>query len=335
VIDLWVELSRENLPLAARELEATVAALGGEMADGSVSDSIVAVGLPTVSAGRELAARIALARRVLLRWPESEVGAIAARIGRDVHPGDRTSFRRVDRPTSRSGDPALDAWVRAVRAAGGTLDLDAPTRQFRFLRAGDARWQFAEQLSEVDRSSFDARRMPRLPFRRPVSLAPRLGRVAANLARIRPGDRVVDPFVGTGALAIECALLGARVTGIDNDAEMARGALANFDHVGVAAASMVVDDSAAVAPDGVYDAIVTDPPYGRASPTGGEDAEGLARRVVSHWARSVRPGGRVVVIVPGGGDPVGPPWRRELSVADRVHGSLTREFRVYRRPEGA
>ena len=112
---------------------------------------------------------------------------------------------------------------------------------------------------------------------------------------------------------------------------MARGALTNFAHVGVAADSIVVDDAAAVAPDGVYQAIVTDPPYGRASPTGGEDAEGLARRVVSHWARAVRPGGRIVVVVPGGGDPVDPPWLMVVRVPDRVHGSLTREFRVYAR----
>ncbi|MCI4321461.1 MAG: methyltransferase, partial [Thermoplasmata archaeon] len=221
--------------------------------------------------------------------------------------------------------------AQAVQAAGGRVDLEQPDRRFAFDRAGEGRVRFGEQAAEVDRSVLASRRMPRLPFRRPVSLPPKLGRVAANLARVRPGDRVVDPFLGTGALAVESALLGARVTGLDSDATMVRGALANFAHLALEPEAVLVADSGAVDPAGQFDALVTDPPYGRASTTGGEDAAALVERVVGHWANAVRPSGRLVVVMPGGGDPVGVPWRRIASIPDRVHRSLTREFRIYER----
>ncbi|HUI38863.1 MAG TPA: DNA modification methylase, partial [Thermoplasmata archaeon] len=82
----------------------------------------------------------------------------------------------------------------------------------------------------------------------------------------------------------------------------------------------------------VLDAVVTDPPYGRASGTHGERPELLVSRVLPRWAEKVRAGGRVVVVLPGGPDPLGPPWRRVYSIPDRVHRSLTREFRVFERP---
>jgi putative methyltransferase (TIGR01177 family) len=329
VIELWVELSLENVPLARLELDSAVTTLGGGSETHGISPSVVSVSVPDRADALALAGRLALARRVLVRWPESAGEEIAARISREVRSGEGVSFRRADRPTSSTTEAVLGEWARAVRDAGGRVELDTPDRQFRYAPDGPARWHFGEQVAEVDRSSLDGRRMPRLPFRRPVSLSPRLGRVVANLARIRSGHRIVDPFLGTGALAIECALLGARVTGIEQSATMAKGALTNFAHLGLVAESIVVDDAGSVAPEGPYDALVTDPPYGRASPTGGEDAARLARRVVEHWAPAVRPGGRIVVVLPGGADPIGPPWLRLASIPDRVHGSLTREFRVY------
>jgi tRNA (guanine10-N2)-dimethyltransferase len=180
--------------------------------------------------------------------------------------------------------------------------------------------------------------MPRLPFQRPVSLAPRLARVAANLARVRPGDRVVDPFVGTGALLLEAALLGARVSGVDRDPQMVKGAIRNLAHFGLEAEELVVAD-AAEALDRLdrspFDAVLTDPPYGRASASHGEAPADLVARVLPLYAARSSPDGRLVVVLPGGADPVGPPFVRVLSVPDRVHRSLTREFRVYERGPGA
>ncbi|MCI4362034.1 MAG: methyltransferase domain-containing protein [Thermoplasmata archaeon] len=317
--EAWVVLSRENLPLAQLELATLLRALGGELVGPPLGPATPLVRFAHVEDVRLLAGRIALGRRAILRWPESDSVAIADRLRREIGSGESVAFRPAVRPTGRAPVAVVDPWAAAVRAAGGRIELDTPERKFLFV---------------VDRAKTDSRRMPKLPFRRPVSLAPKLGRVAANLAGIRAGDRVIDPFVGTGALAIEVALVGGRVTGIDSDATMVQGALANFAHVGIEPEALVVGDARTVGAPGTFDALVTDPPYGRASTTGGEDATALTSAVVGRWAEHVRPDGRLVVVVPGGPDPVGSPWVRVASIPDRVHRSLTREFRVYEQAGG-
>ncbi len=324
---LFVEPSGESLALARAELEGAVAALGGGL-EGE-RDGLVIVRLDAPAAA-SLAGRLALARRCLTECPGASLAAQAGAAGADGRTG---AVRRLGRPSAGGSD----ATVREVGAAyvrgGGRIDLENPERAFWIVGDGpDAR--LFEEILPVDRRAVRRRRISLLPFQRPVGLDPRLARAAANLARVRPGDRVVDPFLGTGALLAEAAALGARVSGVDRDPEMVRGALRNFAFLGVSAEAVVEGDAGAVelpGPSNDFDALLTDPPYGRASPTGGEGAPELVRRVLPRWAGRVRAGGRVVVVLPGGPDPLGPPWCLQRSVPVRVHRSLTREFRVYAR----
>ncbi len=331
-----VELSGANIALASAELAGAARALGGAVAapPRDLPPTLSVVKLPTAVAPRSLIDRLAMARRMFELWPETEAARIAERLEREAVDGRTAAFRRLSTPRGSLADREILALATAYRHAGGRIDLGSPERRFSLAQRGSGTLWIGEEVGRVDRRAFDARRMPRLPFQRPVSLAPHLARVAANLASVGPGDRVVDPFVGTGALLLEAALLGARVSGVDRDPTMVRGAVRNFSHVGVEAERMVADD-AGVAFDPIgaagWDAIVTDPPYGRASGTGGEPPAALLLRVLPVWAEKVRAGGRVVVIVPGGPDPLPAPWVCETSVPDRVHGSLTREFRVYAR----
>lgn len=249
--------------------------------------------------------------------------------------GASASFRRIGRPSGGRDDPAVHGAATAWKSAGGRIDLDAAEHRFWLDGSAPPGTRLLEEVAEVDRPAVATRRISTLPFRRPIGLAPRLARAAANLARIGPGDRVLDPFLGTGALLAEAALLGARITGIDQEAAMVQGALRNFSHLGVTAERLVVGDAGEVefpGSSGPFDALLTDPPYGRASSTGGEAAASLLARVLPRWAARVRPSGVVVLVLPGGPDPLTEPWRRVLSVPVRVHRSLTREFRVYRRP---
>lgn len=334
---LWVELSLENLPLARAELAGALGALGAEGPTGASdprSEGLVALGDLPEGWGEALAGRLALARRCLREIPARAPSDLLEAFRAAGRAGGSAAFRPVRGPRSVVRNGSLLGFARAFTEGGGTIDLQHPTRRFWFLPSEPTGWAGFEEVGAVDRRSFDARRMPRLPFQRPVSLPPRLGRVAANLARVRPGDRVVDPFVGTGALLLEAALLGGRVTGVDRDPEMVRGALRNFAHLSLPADAFAVTDAAEARPaegGGLWDAVLTDPPYGRASGSGGEAPADLVRRVLPRWADLVRPGGVVVTVVPGGEDALGPEWVRSVGVADRVHRSLTREFRVYQR----
>jgi putative methyltransferase (TIGR01177 family) len=332
MIRVYVELSGESPDLGAAEAVAASDALGGQRAESDALGlpGLVAVDLPDEAAGRALGARLALARRCLkLR---SGPSGLLSTLTTDGRSGASAAVRRLGSPSAGDADPGVLDAGRAYKAGGGTIALDRPDRQFWLARGSDGADHLFEEVAAIDRRAAAARRMPTLPFQRPVSLPPRLARAAANLARVRPGDRVVDPFVGTGALLAEAGLLGARLYGIDRDAGMVRGALRNFRHLGVAAEELVVGDAGEAeftAHAGPFDAVLTDPPYGRASSTGGEDRLAIVARILPRWAARVRPGGRVVVVVSAPVDPPGPAWSLMVSVPVRVHRSLTREFRVY------
>jgi tRNA (guanine10-N2)-dimethyltransferase len=220
----------------------------------------------------------------------------------------------------------------AFRSGGGRIALEHPDHRF-WLEAGTngELWTY-EQVGHVDRTAYSSRRTPQLPFQRPVTLAPRLARALVNLAEIGPGDRVVDPFVGTGSLLLEAALVGARTVGVDASASMIHGALDNFTHFGQHPETLRQADSAEAAqgfPAASFDALVTDPPYGRASGTRGEPPDRLLNRTLASWTDRVRPGGHLGIVVPTGVSVPSLDARLELAIPQRVHRSLTREFRVY------
>ncbi len=333
----WVELSLENLPLARAELEGALEALGGRVAGPPVAGTegaLVPVDLPDAPAASALAGRLAFGRRVLSPWTIRHLDELAERLRLEGSHGHSACFRPLRGGRSPLPAPELLALAAAYKAGGGRIDLVHPQRRFWAVAGEGPGWRLAEEVASVDRTAYEARRMPRLAYQRPVSLPPRKARAAANLAAISPGDRVVDPFVGTGALLLEAALLGARASGMDRDPDMVRGALRNLAGFGFSAEALTVGDAgdAFAPPDGGrWDAILTDPPYGRASGSGGEDPTGLIGRVLPAWLPFLAPGARISVVVPGGPDPVPDPWERVVCVPDRVHRSLTREFRVYRR----
>lgn len=329
-----VELARGNLALAAAEAIGATEALGGcGVSDSTPATHAIGVELPTGVDPAALAGRLALSRRVLEPWAKTTRAAVLRRFGEEGSRGRSIEIRSLTRGTSPILSPEVDEFARAYVHGGGRVDLRHPERRLVVHPLDPEGWWVAEQVAEVDVSAFAARRMPHLPFQRPVSLPPRLGRVAVNLARVRPGDRVVDPFVGTGALLIEAALLGARVSGVDRKADMVRGAIENFAHLSLDFERLRIGDAGEPEEtDEPIDAIVSDPPYGRSSGSGGEAPSALLRRALPQWAERLRPGGRMSLIVPGGPDPLPPPWRRTVSIPDRVHRSLTREFRVYERP---
>lgn len=333
MIDAYVETSGESPALARAEVEGALRALGGRIGTDRLplGGSVVPVSVADAPALVALAHRLALARRVLTVVAEGSEPVAAA--GEAARAGGSAAFRRWGNGPRGSDGGVREAGAAYVRG-GGSIDLEEPQRRFWLLGRAGADGLLMEEVGSVDRRAFLARAMPRLPFRRPISLAPRLARASVNLAAVRAGDRVLDPFVGTGALLAEAALLGARAYGIDRDPAMVRGALRNFRHLGVAAEALAEGDAASVefgASDLRFEAVVTDPPYGRSAGSGGEEPAALAAKVLARWSEKVVDGGSVVAVVPGGPPLLAAPWVEELDIPVRVHRSLTRRFRRYRR----
>jgi tRNA (guanine10-N2)-dimethyltransferase len=165
-------------------------------------------------------------------------------------------------------------------------------------------------------------------------MPPKLARAAVNLARVVPGESVLDPFLGTGALLAEAGLLGGRLYGIDRDPAMVRGALQNFSYLAVGAEELLVGDAREVDFSNAsvrFSAIVTDTPYGRSSSAGGAVLGELVEQVMQRWSERLTPDGRILLIAPAGPSPPGVSGDLRFRIPVRVHRSLTREFRLYER----
>ncbi|MGD0587982.1 MAG: hypothetical protein ABSA63_04235 [Thermoplasmata archaeon] len=330
----FVEISQESIALAEAEAVSAAEALGGRGTPGaSAIPGLVGVEVPDTRSWGELAGRLALARRALVAVASSADPVTAARA--EGRRGGSAAFRRIGEPSGGGADVTVLECGRAFKVGGGTIDLEVPSRRYWVVAGADGSPTLLEEVAAVDRAGPSLRKMPLLPFRRPVSLPPKLARAAMNLARVRTSDRILDPFLGTGALLAEAGLLGARLYGIDRDSTMVRGALQNLAYLGVTAEELIVGDARNVDfgdRPGTFSAIVTDPPYGRASSTGGEDSSTLVAEVVERWCGSLAPDGRLVLIMPAGGPPLDVLGVPRFRIPVRVHRSLTREFCLY---EGA
>lgn len=228
----------------------------------------------------------------------------------------------------------LERAIGRVLAETGKVDLSAPATEVRVLVS-----EFAHAgglLARVDRTAFEARHVKHRPYFSPISLHPRYARALVNLARVRPGDRVVDPFSGTGGTALEAALVGARVFASDLDLRMVAGTEETLTHFGVRAEAVEhrdVGELPEFCPGA--DAIVTDPPYGRSATTEGEGIDALYERFFLAAREALRPGGRVALAVPHARHLER--GAQHLTLEDhhvmRVHRSLDRHFAVFRKPE--
>jgi tRNA (guanine10-N2)-dimethyltransferase len=334
-MNLTVWLSGENPALARAELVGAARRLGGGPRDESGPPSLLRrseVEVPNRTAASALASRLALARRCTERWPESSCESLDTRLRELGRSGDSAALQWVPGSVGSRPTAVLRRLGAAYRSGGGRIALKHPDLRLWLEPAPAGRVTVYEEIGHVERRTFSARRTPYLPFQRPVTLAPRFARALVNLAQIGPGDRVVDPFVGTGSLLLEAALVGARTVGIDASASMIRGALENFAHFGQVPEAVRQSDAAEAAagfPPASFDALVTDPPYGRASGTRGEAPEKLWNRALTAWISRVRPGGHVGLVVPAGTRIPSLDAHLEAFVPQRVHRSLTREFRVY------
>ncbi len=136
-------------------------------------------------------------------------------------------------------------------------------------------------LYDFSREKFEERRGSNLPISYPITMHPRYARALINLARVKSGDRILDPFCGTGVILIEGALMGMKMYGSDVDDRMIFAARKNMERFSVNA-ELSVKDVGEIS--GNYDAIVTDPPYGRSSSPRGESITSLYSRAFKKFS---------------------------------------------------
>jgi tRNA G10 N-methylase Trm11 len=104
---------------------------------------------------------------------------------------------------------------------------------------------------------FGSRKAHNLPGHHPTTMDPKVARAMINLTGT---DSFHDPCCGSGGIVIEGVLAGKHATGADIMQPMVNRAQANAEFLGVKAQFVVAD---VLADTALYDALVTDLPYGR------------------------------------------------------------------------
>jgi tRNA (guanine10-N2)-dimethyltransferase len=309
-------LSGEHETLPRAELLSVIAADG----DYEVEDSLGR--LLIVEADGLDASRLAMTH---------ETGEVLARTGidaieelREAVPSFEGTFAvRVRNAGDRNLDLEREIGSIIQEASGRDVDLDEPDVRFR-VHVHDGEAVLYRVLEDIDTGAFEGRRSHLRPFSSPVSLHPKLARAMVNLAGLRRGDAVLDPMCGTGGILIEAGLVGMEVHGRDIEDEMVEGSrenLAAFDVEGAIEQGAIGELAGTF--DADVDAVVSDLPYGRASP---KEGEGLVETFLEQ-ARKVCDGPIVVMTdreeIDG----------REPDFSIYVHKSLSRHMYVL--PQGA
>ena len=230
---------------------------------------------------------------------------------------------------SRQLVDVLGTWYTKNRP----VDLKYPDIELRALVTNTSAYVGVKK-AEVDTSQYQQRRVHHRPFFSPISLHPKLARGLVNLAGVRKGDTVLDPFCGTGGILLEAGLLGAYVIGNDVEKKMIEGCKKTLEFYKIDNAEFLCYDIGNI-PSQVskVDAVVTDFPYGRATTTKGEQRSALYDRAFETITKVLKKNGKAVV---------GLSEKQLISLGEtyltcrevhefRVHRSMTRYFVVYQK----
>jgi len=133
--------------------------------------------------------------------------------------------------------------------------------------------------------------------------------LVADLAALRPGDRVLDPTCGSGGFLVAALARGAQVDGVEVDPDLAALARLNVALHGGEPRAVVAADFFAAPDDGErWDAILANPPFSvevsdpavlaRYGLAAGRQRVGSDILFVEAALARLRPGGRLVTVLP-------------------------------------
>jgi len=279
-----------------------------------------------------LGARMAMTHRIVEVAAEAEPtaeGVAEAAAGLDLL--DRTYRVRA----KRLGDAPL-ASDEVERKVGSVLwrrgyhaDLAEPEMEIRAIITAD-RIILGREVARSDRTGFRDRRPHLKPFFHPGTMLPKLARALVNLSQVREGERLLDPFSGTGGFLVEAGLMGVRGLGVDVQEEIVRGAQSNLE--GLDCTLMVGDAMRLPLKDESVEAAVSDAPYGRSALIQAGSRDELLAGSLSELRRVLVPGRRMVFVDdrPVGGAIEEAGFEILEAHQERVHRSLTRHIFVCR-----
>ncbi|PNX50522.1 MAG: hypothetical protein BV458_13060 [Thermoplasmata archaeon M9B2D] len=194
----------------------------------------------------------------------------------NVLPSDRFSVRTIcieseyNQKERVKIEKELGAHIQSI--TGAKVELRSPNSNILvIILAG--RFLVCKSIESKLRHLLREREPGKKPFFHPSMMNSILARTMCNLAGVRPGNTVLDPFCGGGGILCEAAYIGALVIGIDKNWRLLEGARRNLSAIN--SKYSVIQADALHLPVQTVDHIVTDPPYGRSSSTRGTESREL------------------------------------------------------------
>ncbi|MFX1514434.1 MAG: methyltransferase domain-containing protein [Promethearchaeota archaeon] len=185
------------------------------------------------------------------------------------------------------------------------------------------------------RKEIMSRKASKRPFFHPSAMEPILAHAMMNLAITNVNATILDPFSGTGSFLIEGAVQGHMVIGTDRNKAMIFGSKRNLAKFHQRSKGEILLGDARYLPfkTNSFAAIVTDPPYGTAASTEGEQLNILFEKFLIEAKRVLKIGGRLVISGPSYLSLVEMGKQAALSFVNKfssyVHRSLTRQIIVF------
>jgi tRNA (guanine10-N2)-dimethyltransferase len=189
-----------------------------------------------------------------------------------------------------------------------------------------------ELLIEQDKKHFFDNKPHKRPYFHPGSMSPKLALCMVNLAHVKEGDTVMDPFCGTGGILIEAGDLNTKLIASDLEKCMYEGTKLNLAHEGFKDFKVYWEDVRKLDIDETVDAVAMDPPYGISTTLAGEDTKKLYTEALIAIEKHLKDDGYICMASPHYIDMEEVVAKTPLKILEqhaiRMHKSLTRIITV-------
>jgi tRNA (guanine10-N2)-dimethyltransferase len=323
----FFELSGESKDMPRAEAERCIEAECGRYSIIDSGPGYVIASFPKEYLGG-IAERIALTHSIgtyLGQYDPADIGALS-----DIQLPSGTFAIRGKRFEGMMKDVDSQKLIRdlgGILSKNNDVDLREPDIIVK-MQMSDRIHLFIEERA-IDRNIMETRKVGERPFFSPISIHPKYARALINLTGAKRGDTVLDPFCGTGGIVIEAADMGMRAIASDFDEEMVLGCRENMDFYGLELHDYETIDIKDI-PERFsdIDVVVTDPPYGRSTKTGGVNVRDIHESAMNAFPKVLKTNGTAGVVLPYEMD--SPLMGLDCVFKQHVHGSLSRYYHVFR-----
>ncbi len=214
------------------------------------------------------------------------------------------------------------------------IDLEHPKNEI-FIVLTNGKCVVNIVKERINRTAFLNRKPPKRAAVHPTTMQPNLARALVNLARTPQDGTFLDPFCGVGGIMIEAGMIGATLTGGDINKNLIEGARKNLEEFGIKKFNLIKSDFRKLEISKKFDAIATDPPYGRQASTGGSDLKELYKDIIPLMVNALKRKRYLCITSPAEINleefVENQPLKLKEIHNQRVHRSLARKIYVFQR----